>query len=66
MLIVAARGHDVVDHLGDLLEFVVTLYVEAGKRGKGDCDERLSRSTAIYVVQISLYTTENVRQSQTC
>ena len=66
MLIVGGYGHNVVNHLSDLFVFVVTFDDEAGKRGKMDCDESLHRNTASHVVQVSLYTADIVRQSQTC
>ena len=66
MLLLGGFGHNVVDHLCDLLVRVVTIDDQAGKRGKWDWDERLHRNTTIDVGQLSLYTSDVVLESQTC
>ena len=47
-------GHNGVHYLSDLVVFVGTLEDEAKKLGKGDCEERLQRNTAIHAGQVSV------------
>ena len=65
MLHVDRFGDNVVDHLGDLIVFVVTLDNEAGKREKGDCDERLNENTRIHLDPVLMYTADMVLERQT-